>query len=319
MKLLLVRHGETVDNVAGRLAGITDSCLTSHGTVQATRLGQHLSRSGHHIVQIFSSDLQRAYLTAEAIRDHQIKKPESILALEILREKDFGTHEGQKISKRKREPDSETMTDRPNVTAENGESRNSMITRANLFIDQQLAKAILDAKESHTVVVVSHGIFLRHLWWCLVNRFHRDNTRSLFESGDHPTDYTNHIGSWSNTGYLEISIERPDMEPPPDNSSRNENITASKLDVSIGGIPSTSKKATPIGPKSHLIASGYSPVSSMTLNNYSKVLLEMILVIISINNRQHLKGLKKTPRGIGSLKHDNRQKVMDSFFTKRAG
>ena len=28
MKLLLIRHGETIDNVAGKLAGVTDSVLT---------------------------------------------------------------------------------------------------------------------------------------------------------------------------------------------------------------------------------------------------------------------------------------------------
>ncbi|KAM3468559.1 hypothetical protein MY5147_007828, partial [Beauveria neobassiana] len=43
MRLLLIRHGETVDNVAGIFAGVRDSALTTHGVLQAGRLGGHLA------------------------------------------------------------------------------------------------------------------------------------------------------------------------------------------------------------------------------------------------------------------------------------
>jgi hypothetical protein len=46
-------------------------------------------------------------------------------------------------------------------------------------------------------------------------------------------------------------------------------------------------------------------------------LLNMSLVVKAVNSQEHLKGLKKTRGGIGSLKHDESQKTMDSFFKKR--
>jgi len=44
---------------------------------------------------------------------------------------------------------------------------------------------------------------------------------------------------------------------------------------------------------------------------------ELSLVVKAVNSQEHLKGLKKTRGGIGSLKHDSNQKTVDSFFKKR--
>ncbi|OAA69898.1 Histidine phosphatase superfamily, clade-1 [Cordyceps fumosorosea ARSEF 2679] len=70
MRLFLIRHGETVDNVAGVLAGITDSRLTLHGTVQAGMLASHLAARfpSTPVRKIFTSDLQRALLTGRAVQ-----------------------------------------------------------------------------------------------------------------------------------------------------------------------------------------------------------------------------------------------------------
>lgn len=70
MRLLLIRHGETVDNVAGVYAGSRDSALTAHGVLQAGRLAAHLAEHVE-VDRMFSSDLQRAAITAQAILDAQ--------------------------------------------------------------------------------------------------------------------------------------------------------------------------------------------------------------------------------------------------------
>lgn len=57
-KLLLIRHGETVDNVNRIMQGQTPGKLTENGINQARSLGAELSQK--HIDAFVSSDLQRA-------------------------------------------------------------------------------------------------------------------------------------------------------------------------------------------------------------------------------------------------------------------
>jgi broad specificity phosphatase PhoE len=87
--LLLVRHGETDWNAAGRLQGHTDRPLNDFGRAQARTLAEQLAEDG--IEAIYASDLARARETAEIVGERLG------LAVEIdpdLREKDWGTWEG---------------------------------------------------------------------------------------------------------------------------------------------------------------------------------------------------------------------------------
>jgi len=69
--ILLIRHGETDWNAAGRWQGHQDIPLNENGRQQAAALGKRLS--SWPIKAIYSSDLQRARETAEIIgRHHEI-------------------------------------------------------------------------------------------------------------------------------------------------------------------------------------------------------------------------------------------------------
>jgi probable phosphoglycerate mutase len=87
--LLLVRHGETDWNAAGRLQGHTDRPLSDYGREQARRLAEELT--GEEFDAIYSSDLARARETAEIV-GAELGLP---VALDPdLREKDWGNWEG---------------------------------------------------------------------------------------------------------------------------------------------------------------------------------------------------------------------------------
>lgn len=85
VRLFLIRHGETLANREFRYIGSRDDALSEKGEHQAAQLGTALAELP--IAAVYSSPLQRARVTAEAIAaPHQL---EVQLASE-LRESDYG-------------------------------------------------------------------------------------------------------------------------------------------------------------------------------------------------------------------------------------
>ncbi len=67
MKLLLIRHGQSIANAEGRLQGQFDSPLTDLGREQARALARRLLREGWAVSALYASDLSRAAETAEIL------------------------------------------------------------------------------------------------------------------------------------------------------------------------------------------------------------------------------------------------------------
>ncbi|KAK4444405.1 phosphoglycerate mutase [Podospora aff. communis PSN243] len=203
MRLLLVRHGETVDNVAGLYAGTRDSPLTAHGVLQARRLAAHLdsrkSTSGP-VTHVFSSDLRRAADTAQAVLDAQTQPSTSVSAREQvrlvkvadIRERHFGSAEGKRYGT-------------PHADAETHEA---MRVRADRFVRMRLAPLLQSqAGRPGMVVVVSHGILLNSLLRVLLGRFAPGELARLAASSGTGTRLgAEYVASWSNTGYLEMVV-----------------------------------------------------------------------------------------------------------------
>ncbi|MDU7589261.1 MAG: histidine phosphatase family protein, partial [Acidovorax sp.] len=64
-RIIAIRHGETAWNVDTRIQGHLDIPLNDTGLWQARQVGQALADEA--VAAIYSSDLQRAYATAEAV------------------------------------------------------------------------------------------------------------------------------------------------------------------------------------------------------------------------------------------------------------
>lgn len=211
MRLFLVRHGETVDNVAGLYAGIRDSPLTTHGVLQARRLASHFASRSFSIgpvTHIFSSDLQRAVNTAQAIVDTQVKKATDeesdrpklqLVQVVELRERDFRSAEGKRFGT-------------PHLDAE---THDEMRTRASAFIQTHLSPlldSVLDGdacKTSTSVVVVAHGLILNSLLRSLLVRYAPEEMTRLAiskPSSGSAAGRSEFLAAWSNTGYLEINV-----------------------------------------------------------------------------------------------------------------
>ncbi|RPB00951.1 phosphoglycerate mutase-like protein [Choiromyces venosus 120613-1] len=220
MNLLLIRHGETVDNLARRLAGVTDSALSPNGLIQAAKLGAHLiSKDGENLTltHIYSSDLQRAANTAGAILEAQsasiangqkslaalngedegngdntsLEPAKHVLQLPDLREMNFGLREGA--------PYSQAHSPLPDFDP-GRETTESMVARANQFLNQHLLPALVmvhmapvTSGANVAIAVVSHGIFLQILRKQLMKHLrYLPDSRKV---------------RWRNTGYFHLKFD----------------------------------------------------------------------------------------------------------------
>lgn len=87
-RVCCVRHGETAWNAERRIQGHIDVGLNDIGRAQALAVGRALA--GIRLGAVYASDLQRAWVTAEAIAEQQRLAP---IPTAALRERRYGLFE----------------------------------------------------------------------------------------------------------------------------------------------------------------------------------------------------------------------------------
>lgn len=175
-QLILVRHGETVHNVAGIAQGWNDSALSPAGQEQVRRLAERLATMG--IDAIYSSSLQRALSTARVISE---RTGAGIQILDDLREMNYGGWEGQSFLdvRRKDEDVYQRWIADPDAPCPEGESHNDVrkrLERAFAAIRNGVAQTLPSGPSGNgkgtdksvgatcgrkRVVVVTHGTAIR--------------------------------------------------------------------------------------------------------------------------------------------------------------
>lgn len=93
VRIIAIRHGETAWNALGRIQGHTDIGLNDNGRAQAQQVAKALG--GEALDAIYSSDLQRAWQTAQAIA---AVTAAPLHAEPGLRERCFGSFEGSSFA-----------------------------------------------------------------------------------------------------------------------------------------------------------------------------------------------------------------------------
>ena len=219
---------------------------------------------------------------ATEIRDSFSTATSQLTLTPYLREKDFGSLEGVKwytLSASMRSSSSSSLSSTPFVASE---SQESMTSRVQLFLSEFLVPVILNddsaiADGSHrNVAVVSHGIILRQLWQSILSLFDPQRLQVSNEVVARGGTGVPSHPPWSNTGFLELIIERP------------ETTTIVSADTSLSTEVSTS----------------------------TAILTSWSLRVLDIDSKTHLLDLRRTRGGIGSATHDQRQRKIDGFFPK---
>jgi broad specificity phosphatase PhoE len=162
LRVLVVRHGETHENVAGIIQGQLDTPLNPFGHLQATTTADYLSNI--RLDRVITSPLQRARDTAQAILSKQHKVSTVQLEQdERIKERCFGVIEGTRYVGSK--------NDREHI--EGIEERDDLLERLAGFWNELITVHVpaefeghppskeqpqeVNEEEEMTIAVVSHG------------------------------------------------------------------------------------------------------------------------------------------------------------------
>jgi len=148
VKLILVRHGETLANRQNINQGQKDTGLTRKGREQAKKIGKRLADENIMVDIIYCSDLGRTKETAKEIM-HYVQAP--IRYVKALRERRMGIFEGTPLGAYT-EHIKKHGRDLFHYKSKGGESIQEAFERVKKFYDE-----CIDKHHGKTVLWITHG------------------------------------------------------------------------------------------------------------------------------------------------------------------
>ena len=156
LKIILLRHGETIYNKEKRLQSPKDA-LTEEGKEQIFRLKENLTK--FNFDEIISSDEKRAVESTEIISGWLKKE---FKTMTLIREKSSGDFSDKLVSEVDWSLVSGSFLDKK---IPGGDSVQDVIIRASDFF-----KILNQFEQGKKVLVISHGTFLRVLFCLIFNK-----------------------------------------------------------------------------------------------------------------------------------------------------
>jgi len=189
MRLLLVRHGESIGNAEGRAQGHADYELSAKGRAQAERLRERFQAYGFKPTHVYSSPLRRAAETAEIL---SASWDAPLVHWDDLKEYDLGILTGlTKEEFQEKYPDVDLVLERSWRFAglEGAEPLTERRTRGRRVVD-----AVLDRRgNDDVVVVVCHAGILQQIFSALLGM---DRTWGFESANTAVFDFTIDMDRW---------------------------------------------------------------------------------------------------------------------------
>lgn len=161
LKLLLIRHAQSLGNVDQRIQGRQDQDLSDQGRVQAQTLGAFLSENLWHPSHLYSSPLKRAVQTAESLLASLPNQP-PIHYTQALQELSNGIFDGltwQEAQTQYPQLCQDLMSSTEWIPIPGAETLQAVRDRAQAFLQD-----LLGNHSNHDQIwIVSHGGFLQYL------------------------------------------------------------------------------------------------------------------------------------------------------------
>jgi hypothetical protein len=256
----------------------------------------------------------------------------NVVQLPVLTERDFGNLEGKRWEQMP--PEVKTSNKGQFLGKHKSvagfvdvESKDSMARRADMFLDEHFLP-LLDTQaepSEHVIAIVSHGLMLSVLRKRLLLRLPSDSISFSPDLAVNPHVSLEHLGAWSNTGYMDLHMKFATKEPctvegvvphsVAEQSTLQDDTPVVKVEMRHSNAQRVTQNGTDSGISEHkdaslqctaLIAPALPP----------KLVQGWTTVIQAINGKDHLIGLKRS-RGVGSAKHDASQKSIDSYLNKQ--
>jgi broad specificity phosphatase PhoE len=163
MKLIIVRHGETEENVKKIIQGKGNNRLTEKGKKQAKEVGKQL-KSKYKIDMVFCSPLKRCQETLEEILSEYPIEGEIFMS-NLIEERDFGEYDGIELSL----INWEEINENNKLNQKMGvEPWSDVEKRVNLFLEDLKLE-----DDKKTILIVSHGGPIR----VMINRLNKQNLK----------------------------------------------------------------------------------------------------------------------------------------------
>jgi 2,3-bisphosphoglycerate-dependent phosphoglycerate mutase len=161
MKILFLRHGESVDDVEDRYGGWADFDLTNKGKNQVTESAKKISSLNEKFEIVLSSPLKRAFQSAEIIASHLDVKLE---VFEYLKERNLnGILAGMKKSEAKEKYPDQVRKLQSYEYVDGSERTQDINNRVKTAIK------IMLSKKHNSLVAVTHGLFLMTFYKEMMN------------------------------------------------------------------------------------------------------------------------------------------------------
>ena len=165
--LAIVRHGQSVYNLANRFTGLADVDLTDHGREEARLAGEKLKPA--YFPYVFVSDLKRAKETWDIINGVLQEKGEQVAYDKALEERDYGDLQGLNkgdIAEKYGADKLHEWRRSFKVAPPGGESLEQCQQRVMAYYNEHILPVLQQQKN---VLIVAHGNSLRALMMKLEN------------------------------------------------------------------------------------------------------------------------------------------------------
>ena len=161
MKILFVRHGESVDDIEDRYGGCADFDLTKKGKKQVAESAEKISSLDEKFEVILSSPLKRALQSAKVISD---QLDIEVKVFEYLKERNLnGVLTGLIRSEAKKKYPDQVKKHESWEYVDGSERTEDMNSRV-----KNATKILLEMKYD-SLVAVTHGLFLRTFFKEIMN------------------------------------------------------------------------------------------------------------------------------------------------------
>jgi hypothetical protein len=129
------------------------------------------------------------------------------------------------------------------------------------------------------------------------------------------------IGGWANTGYLELDVTytttaQHDASATPVQSIAQGSLLPKNSPLDDVAAINTARPCPTTPSVDADQEPEHGPAQSPT-RSAVKTFTGWAVSVHAVNSRQHLVGLKRTGGGVGSSRHDDKQRSIDTFFKKR--